>query len=83
MLEIKLTIKQDIIPNIVGTAKETKVHLILFVSFFIVKQVVPHGKWKMVKSIVHIAVVTVQPFATNRFFSSNRFSYSINEPVDM
>ena len=45
------------------------VHLVLLVSFFIVRQVVPQGKWNSAKMIVQIAVMYVQPFLISNNFN--------------
>ena len=49
-------------PINVGRIKAIIVHFILPVSFFIVKQVVEHGKWNKDKSMKLIAVKIVHPF---------------------
>ena len=41
---ILATIKHTMIPVIVGKRKDTAVHFMLWVSFFIVQHVVPQGK---------------------------------------
>ena len=58
-------------------------HFKLPVSFFIVKNVVPHGKWASEKIITHIAVLYDQPFAINRDFSAENDSKSMIAPADM
>ena len=75
------TKKQHISPMIVGTRKETKVHLLLFVSFFIVRRVVPQGKCIKEKSIVQMAVFIVQPLLINNEYSSSILESSIKLPV--
>ena len=50
------------IPQIVGIKNAITVHFKLPVSFFIVNNVVIHGKWNTVNSITFIAVSKVHPF---------------------
>ena len=57
-----MVIKHIIIPHKVGRRKETIVHFILFVSFFIVSKVVPQGKCNNVNIITLIAVSKLHPF---------------------
>lgn len=75
------TKKQHIIPHTVGNTTETAAHFRLPVSFFMVKHVVEHGQCIRENSTVQIAVVIVQPFATNRLRSSASDAYSVNVPV--
>ena len=63
------TTKHIIIPKIVGIIIDNKVHFTLLVSFFIVIQVVPHGKCISENSITHIAVIGVQPWFIKSDFS--------------
>lgn len=81
ILKIKLTLKHKIMPIIVGIKIEIKVHLILPVSFLIVKQVVEQGKCISEKIMKHIAVINVQPLSTNNVFRSNKLLNSIKFPV--
>lgn len=62
--------KHIIIPVIVGINIERIVHFMLFVSFLIVKIVVPHGKWHIVNIMKDIAVIIVQLFWISIFFNS-------------
>ena len=55
----------------VGIIIENIVQPILPVSFFMVRQVVEHGKWKIHIIIVQSAVVTVQPFCVSNAKSSS------------
>lgn len=71
-----------IIPVIVGTAKEMAVHLILCVSFFIVRQVVEQGQCINEKSITQTAVSQVQPLSIKSRFSSDKLAISIILPFD-
>lgn len=64
------TIKHRITPVIVGKKNASAVHFKLFVSFFIVQQVVAQGKCNKEKSIVQTAVNQVQPLLINNVFSS-------------
>ena len=73
-----MVIKHIIIPHKVGRRKETIVHFILFVSFFIVSKVVPQGKCNNVNIITLIAVSRVQPFDVKIFPITATFSISIN-----
>ena len=50
------------IPQIVGIKNAIAVHFKLPVSFFIVNNVVIHGKWNIVNIITFIAVSNVHPF---------------------
>ena len=77
------TKKQTIIPVIVGSKKEISVHLMLWVSFFIVRQVVAHGKCNNENNITQSAVIQVQPFATSKLCNSERLWYSVKLPVDI
>ena len=60
-----VNIKHIIIPVAVGTKNDIKVHLILLVSFFMVRQVVLQGQCIKEKSITQIAVFKFHPFSTN------------------
>ena len=61
-----VNIKHIIIPVIVGTKNDIKVHLILLVSFFIVKQVVLQGQCINENSITQMAVIMLHPFDTSK-----------------
>ena len=52
-------------PKAVGSAAEIKVHFKLPVSFFMVSNVVAHGKCISENSITHTAFTLVHPFCTN------------------
>lgn len=65
IFHIKLVNIQSTIPQAVGSKNETKVHFMLFVSFFIVRSVVVQGKCKSVKIITFNAVRIVQPLFLN------------------
>lgn len=67
----------------VGSAKLIRVHFLLPVSFFIVIQVVAHGKWNTVKISIHSAVFIVQPFATRTAHSSVLSLISTRLPCDI
>lgn len=54
-------IKHKVTPMAAGRIMETAVHLRLPVSFFIVRHVVPHGKWNIHKIRTDKAVCIVQP----------------------
>ena len=73
--------KHMIMPVTVGTAKETSVHLRLWVSFFIVRHVVPHGQCISEKSITQTAVSQVQPWLISSVCSCARLLKSIRVPV--
>ena len=75
------TTKHISIPHTVGIRKAAKVHFKLFVSFFIVKIVVAHGKCIRENSIVHIAVIYVHPLLTNNVFKLSKLSNSKMLPV--
>lgn len=77
------TNKQQTIPTAEGIIIASIIHFQLPVSFFIVKHVVPHGKWNREKIIVHIAVVSVQPLSTNNIFNIAKSSISTNIPVSI
>ncbi len=51
-----------ITPVTVGISIDSNVYFGLFVSFFIVRQVVEHGKCITVIIIIHTAVIIPQPF---------------------
>ena len=68
-LTAKLNIKHSVIPMIVGVSMETRVHLRLPVSFFIVKQVVAQGQCIRENSSMETAVVQLQPFCTSSVLS--------------
>lgn len=59
-----LAVKQHIIPHSVGMRKDRSVYFMLLVSLYTVIQVVEHGKCIRVNSIVHTAVLIVQPLET-------------------
>ena len=56
-------------PISVGKIIPTIIHLILLVSFFIIREVVPQGKCISENIIVHIAVLIVHPFSNNNTFN--------------
>lgn len=76
-LDIEATTKHTSKPIVVGTAKETAVHLRLCVSFFIVKQVVEHGQCSKENSIVQTAVSQVQPLLMSNSLSAEMLSVSM------
>ena len=53
--------KHIVIPVAAGSMKARAVHLRLPVSFLMVRQVVPHGKWKWQSISTQRAVWNVQP----------------------
>ena len=69
--------KQSVNPIIVGIINDNSVTFILFVSFLIASSVVAQGKWNKQNIIVHIAVIILHPFVTNKFFSVDKLSISI------
>lgn len=75
--------KHDIMPTIVGIINERAVHFILPVSFFMVRQVVPHGKCIIEKIITHIAVLYVHPLDISRAFNDIKDSKSKILPLHM
>lgn len=75
--------RHTIIPAIVGIANERTVHLMLPVSFFTVRHVVPHGKCIMEKSITHMAVLYVHPLDISRVFRAKNDSNSSILPLHM
>ena len=58
------------------------IHLKLPVSFFIVRQVVEHGKCNKENNMVHIAVVIVHPLSTNICFNNERLLISVIVVLD-
>jgi hypothetical protein len=80
---MKLIIKQHITPIAVGNNAEIIIHFTLPVSFLIVSNVVPQGKWNNEKTIVQTAVTKVQPLFTKIIFNASKLSYSTNIPVDI
>ena len=76
-----VTIKQITIPVTVGIRKESPVHFQLWVSFFIVKQVVLHGQCINENNITFTAVSQVHPLAINSCLSCVKLSNSTKLPV--
>lgn len=70
-------IKQVIIAILVVRSIVNNIHFRLPVSFFIVRQVVEHGKCNSEKRIVQIAVVIVHPLSTNICFNNDRLLISV------
>ena len=66
--------KQIVIPHKVGMIIAKNVHFQLFVSFFIVKQVVEQGKCIKQKIIVQSAVNQVQPLLISNVFKVFKLS---------
>ena len=58
-----------IIPIISGIINDKKVIKLLFVSFFIVNNVVEHGKWNKLNIKKETLVVIDQPLSNKIFFS--------------
>lgn len=75
------TIKHTRIPVTVGTRKEIRVHFQLWVSFFMVRQVVLQGQCIREKSMTHMAVSQVHPLVTNSSRNWLKLSNSIILPV--
>ena len=71
------------IPTTKGRTIARIVFFILFVSFFIEKHVVEHGKWNNVNIIKQTAVTTVHPFDINNMDNSLRLLYSARTPVPL
>lgn len=69
ILNIRFIIKHSDNPTTVGSSIAIIVHFILFVSFLIVRHVVPHGKWHNENIIVHSALQYVQPFSMRSIFN--------------
>lgn len=80
MLYTKVITAHIIIPHIVGSTIEIKVHFLLLVSFNIVKQVVEQGQCIREKIIVQMAVFIVQPFKINTFFISIKLFICSSSP---
>ena len=70
--------KHTTIPVTVGTRKEATVHFTLWVSFFIVRQVVEQGQCIRENSMVLTAVIQVQPWLTRRSLSTDRSLISLS-----
>ena len=83
MFQINVVSIQVRIPQTVGMRKETMVHFKLPVSFFIVSNVVVHGKCKSVNIITFIPVRIVQPLETSISFMAKVSLKSTKEPVDI
>lgn len=81
MLHTKLSITQRIKPINVGTRKEIRVHLMLFVSFFIVRSVVEQGQCRTENTMKFMAVKTVQPLSVSILPISARDSVSVRVPL--
>ena len=71
---------QSAIPINVGKTTAKKVHLKLFVSLYIVRQVVAQGKCISEKTITQSAVTVLQPFAVNNSPSAAVLSKSVILP---
>ena len=69
-------------PMPVGMAMESRVHLALFVSLPMVRQVVEQGQCIREKSMVHTAVSQVQPWSTRSCRRASRLSNSSRLPVE-
>ena len=72
---------QIIIPQTVGSAKASKVHFVLPLSFFILISVVLHGKCKSVNIITLIPVSNVHPFCFKTSPIAKVLSISTKLPV--
>ena len=83
MFQINVVSIQVRIPQTVGMRKETMDHFKLPVSFFIVSNVVPHGKCIKVKSITLIAVSMFQPFCIKMVPMWEAYSKFTKVPVAM
>lgn len=79
-LAIVVNKKHTTIPVTVGTRKEAIVHFTLWVSFFIVRQVVEQGQCIRENNMVLTAVIQVQPWLTNRSLSTDRSLISSRLP---
>ena len=66
-----------IIPITNGIKKDKNAHLLLPVSFFIVKIVVIQGKCNIEKSITHTAVIIDQPLFINKVLSYTKLLISV------
>lgn len=75
--------KQTMIPVTVGTRKEAIVHFTLWVSCFMVRQVVEHGQCIRENSMVLTAVIQVQPWLTNKSLSTDKSLISSRLPSAM
>lgn len=64
--------KHSVMPMRVGVIRETRVHLRLPVSFFMVRQVVAQGQCIRENSSMDTAVVQLQPFCSSSALSSDR-----------
>ena len=64
--------KHNMMPTAVGRIKARAVHLRLPVSFFIVRHVVPQGKWKRQSIATLRAVSGVQPHEVSTLASSDK-----------
>ena len=82
IFQMKVVNIQRIIPQTVGIRKETIVHLRLPVSFFMVSNVVLHGKWSKVNNITLIAVSIVHPFCKRILAILEISSKSTKAPCD-
>ena len=78
-----VVIKHKIIPVSIGNSIEYNTHLILPVSFFIVRQVVEQGKWNRVIISILTAVKIVQLFWSNKSFKNCRLEKSVIFPRDI
>ena len=67
-----MNIKHSVMPITVGVSMETRVHLRLPVSFFMVMQVVAQGQCIRENSSMETAVVQLQPFCTSSALSCSR-----------
>lgn len=65
------------IPVSAGIKMDSKAHLLLPVSFFMVKTVVKHGQCIKANNITQIAVNVVHPLSINNVFNDDRLSKSV------
>ena len=76
-----VVIVQNTIPHTVGSKNANPTHFQLPVSFFIVSNVVVHGKCNKVNIITFIAVSNVHPFCIKICSMLNVFSKSTKLPL--
>lgn len=80
ILHVDATIKQISIPIAVGIRIDANVHFMLLVSLYIVMHVVEHGQCISEKSMVHSAVIQVQPLCASNSLSAVKSVISISRP---
>lgn len=74
---------QTVTPIAVGMITASAVHFQLFVSFFMVSNVVEQGQCMRENNMVLTAVIQVQPWLTNNSFNWVRLSSSRRLPWDI